>query len=669
MLRFAEELMLLLAREDSGELAAVSETKLGYALAGALLMDLALAGRIDTDVRQLVLVDETPLGDELLDPALAAIAAKAEEHSAEFWVRHLAQDAERIQQAALARLRQVGVLRADPDLSPDSFRLTLRVFRARRYPTANWRTFAESEQEVRLRIMRVLFSDDIPAPRDIVLICLADACGLFERMLTKEERAECEERIDVVRRLDLIGQAVASAVRGASNEAVSTPPAPPAQERIPVVPGLPVFGSALSAANDMIGLMVRSYHRYGPVFKLRLLDQHIYIVAGAEANRIVHRKGRLFLRSQDVWASALQEVGAFQVLTSLDGPEHRRLRKALARAYSRKSFDSHMDVAVDICRRHIDAWPKDKPLAGKLAIQRLVIDQIGTILANVPPGEYMDDLVAFLDTLLLVRIAKVQPMILHRRKFDRAKKRVEELYRHVVREHNPGGALADRVDLVSDVLALHRADPEFLPESDLLMACMGPYLAGVDTIAITCSFMLYALLKDPALAERVRAEAEELFADGKTPTAADLGRLVVTHRVALEVMRLYPVVPVVLRTSSNSFEMGGFRIPAGVKVGVATCVTHLLPEHFPDPHAFDIDRYLPERAEHRQVDAYLPFGLGAHRCLGAGFAEAQIMLTLAALVRYGDFALHPPNYEMRTTALPTLRPKKSFRIRKLGVRQ
>ena len=102
--------MLLLFREESAELPAAPEAKLAYALAGALLMDLALLGRIDTDVRHLALVDETPLDDDLLDPALTAIAANTEQRSAEFWVRRLAEDAERIQARALARLREAGIL-------------------------------------------------------------------------------------------------------------------------------------------------------------------------------------------------------------------------------------------------------------------------------------------------------------------------------------------------------------------------------------------------------------------------------------------------------------------------------------------------------------------------------------------------------------------------------
>ena len=74
MLRFAEEIMLLLLHDENGDFAPVSELSLQCALAGAVLMDLALENRIDTDTERLILLDKTPTGDDLLDPTLANIA-------------------------------------------------------------------------------------------------------------------------------------------------------------------------------------------------------------------------------------------------------------------------------------------------------------------------------------------------------------------------------------------------------------------------------------------------------------------------------------------------------------------------------------------------------------------------------------------------------------------
>ena len=114
----------------------------------------------------------------------------------------------------------------------------------------------------------------------------------------------------------------------------------------------------------------------------------------------------------------------------------------------------------------------------------------------------------------------------------------------------------------------------------------------------------------------------------------------------------------------NAFDFGGYRIPAGGTVCLPFPATHGLPECFPEPERFDIDRYLPGREEHRQPGAYAPFALGLHRCLGSGFAEAQLALTLATLLRHADFELDPPGYEMKLAHPRFLTaPHKSFRVR------
>ena len=200
MLRFADEIILLLL-DDEGVFARVPYWSLNYALAGGVLMDLALENRIDTDLEKLVLVDPTPVGDSLLDETLAEIAA-GEERDARFWLERTAFRAEAIREEVLSRLIAHGIL----ERRDDRF---LWVFRSRRYPTID----GEAEREVKLRIMGVLFSDDIPHPRDVVIICLADVCGIFKGLLSRRELNKATARIEQVRKLDLIGQAMSQAVR------------------------------------------------------------------------------------------------------------------------------------------------------------------------------------------------------------------------------------------------------------------------------------------------------------------------------------------------------------------------------------------------------------------------------------------------------------------------
>ena len=218
---------------------------------------------------------------------------------------------------------------------------------------------------------------------------------------------------------------------------------------------------------------------------------------------------------------------------------------------------------------------------------------------------------------------------------------MNKLYADLLAAHQPENRKHSKADFIDDLLALHHEDPQFFSETDLRVAVLGPYFAGLDTAASVCTFMLHVLLKQPDLLARMTAEVDTLF-DRGIPTKNELSDLNVTHRVTLETLRMYPIVPGLTRIVSNSFVFGGFTIPAGTQVLIGNTVSHHLPECFPNPDRFDIDRYLPGRAEHRQPGAFAPFGVGRHRCLGEGFAEVQIVVTMATLVREAKLALvHP----------------------------
>ena len=649
--RFAEELLLLFLNEDAGDLASVPEPDLRHALAGAVLMDLALENRIDTDLERLVVVDPAPVGDDLLDPVLARVAESEGTHDAEYWVRRVAEDGDRIRATALTRLVAAGILQSAEEgaMLPSS-----KVAHARRYPTAD----GEAEQEVRLRIMGVLFGGDIPGPRDVVIICLADACGIFERMLSKAERDEARDRIGLVRRMDLIGQAVTRAVRD-SGEAAA--PAPPRAREIPAVKGAPLIGSAREAARDIRGFLAEKYLELGPVFEIRLLRRRILVLAGAEANRFVHRKGRLHFSSCEPYRGLADSLRASRLMLNMDGREHVAMRKAFAPAFGRARFHEFLGPAAETARRRVAEWPRGEPIAPLLSIQRIIADQTGEILTGEPVSGYLEDIVTFLETSLATVVTRQLPMFLFARKFGKARDRIEGLARKTLRAHMPGGPRHGSGDMISDLIDLHRADPQFMPETDMNAMALSPYLVSIETVANTCAFTLYAILKHPDLMARIVAEADEFFAGA--PTVERLGRLDVTHRVVLESLRMYPAAPVVFRKVANSFDFAGYHVPAGESLFVATTVTHRLPEFFPDPDRFDIDRYLPDRAEHRQPNAFVPFGVGTHRCLGNGFAEAQTLLTIAAILHAAELELDPPGYELKMTNVPTPRPARSFRFK------
>ncbi|MCY4632158.1 MAG: GPP34 family phosphoprotein [bacterium] len=200
MVGLVEEIVLLQLRDEGGSFVRVPTWSLRYAVAGAVLMDLAMEDRIDNDLEHLFLIDDTPTGDVLLDSTLAEVAA-GERNNTRFWIEHIAEKGDAIRAAALGRLVERGILEERDERH-------LWVFRTRRYPAVD----GQVRREVKLRIMEVLLSDEIPDPRDAMLICLADACGIFRALLSGRELVEVTPRIEQVSRLDLIGQAMVRAI-------------------------------------------------------------------------------------------------------------------------------------------------------------------------------------------------------------------------------------------------------------------------------------------------------------------------------------------------------------------------------------------------------------------------------------------------------------------------
>ena len=655
-MRFAEELLLLLFDDERGDLTGtLLAGRLDILLAGAVLMDLALENRIDTDLRRLMLVDPTPLDDDLLDPALADIAQAAGSHDIDHWVRRHADRGEAVRERALARLADRGIL--ESDAAATGFLLSPRVSRARRYhPTPD----GTVQEEVRLRVMRVLFSDDIPDPRDTVIICLADAGGVLDYLLSREERAEVQTRIDLVTKLDLIGQAVTRAVREAES-APAPPPARPAHE-IPCAAGLPLAGNALGLARDAEAFLLKQYRSLGPIFRVGAFGRRFVVLAGPEANRLLAR-GNAHFRTFEVWQRFDADVGAMRQLMSMGGREHARLRKLQAPAFSTGLLKSGMAEAVDLVRSEVARWPENGLIAGHYTFQRILAKQLGRLATGWSPGPYLDDLIVYLAALLRTNLHGNRPrVILRLPRMRRARRRVMELAARILADHDPARRRGLPPDFVDEVLVLHRADPEFLPETDLPITVLGPFVAGLDTASSISACMLYELLRQPDLLARVTAEADDLLGTG-VPALSDLRRLDVTHRVALETMRVYPLGAAVPRMVANSFEFAGYTVPAGERVLIGNALPHRMAEHFPDPERFDIDRYTPERAEHRRPGVYAPFGAGAHSCLGRGLAEALVMLNVAVIVHQVELALDPPDYTLKLVRTPLTQPASSFRIR------
>ena len=220
-MRLPEEIILLLLNEESGYLEQVAGWNLSCVLAGAVLAELDLESRIDTAQETLKLDDSTPVGDDLLDPVLAAIAADPEPRSVSYWVEKIAGTSDEILEHALGRLSKNGIL----DYTNGGFwSLSRNAANA-----DNGISSGDSRSIVRRRIVETILGDELPYPRDAIIIGLADACDAFRFLLQPEDYEASRERIELLGMLDRISRSVAVAVAETSvsrSIAIATKPIP-----------------------------------------------------------------------------------------------------------------------------------------------------------------------------------------------------------------------------------------------------------------------------------------------------------------------------------------------------------------------------------------------------------------------------------------------------------
>jgi cytochrome P450 len=431
----------------------------------------------------------------------------------------------------------------------------------------------------------------------------------------------------------------------------------------PLVKGLPILGSSLELGSDSLGFFLKQYHAVGAIFRLRALDRQFTVLAGVEANQFVNQVGTEFLSSRDFWQNFAKELGAEDLLVSLDGDRHQQQRRLLQPGYSRNAIINAFPKTIELISSLTANLRSGQRLQVLPFFQKIVCEQLGMLLADCSPDEYCPDLVNFLQTALNVLVVRQSPsFLLWMPSYKRAKRRVLELARIAIAKCRNRNVKHEKPNLIDDLIADSKTIQPLLSEAELMAAAVGPYLAGIDTVANTCSFMLYALLKSPETMTKVMQEVDLLFRDG-IPSAEQLRGMSALHGTAMETLRIYPVAAAIQRYAIADFAFKGYRVEAGTHVIIATTLPHFLPQFFPKPDCFDIDRFDPPRSEHKQSGAFAPFGVGAHLCLGSGLAEVQIMLTLATLLHQFEFSLESPNYIIKPTSNPTLSPGNKFYVR------
>ncbi len=646
-----EELLLMVLNEESGYFYQVPGWSMNCALVGAAIAELSFIGRIDSDMDSLILLDATETGNPNLDPILREIAAESQQHDVRYWIERLAPLAETIVHQTLDRLVERGVLEHHPGefWTISQFALHSAVERD-----------GERVEFVKTRVRQIIFAEQLPDPRDVIIITLAQTCDVLRFVYELNE--PFVERVEWICRMDLIGQAIGAAV----SESIAAPVLrhAPLTKPIPKAPLRDLIFNRHLRQGNLPALFASLAEKHGPVFELRppFRDPMIFLVS-AEANRWVHREGRLYLRSKEYFQDVDKAYGVSRSIHSTDGADHFSFRKAMQPVYARSTVTQRLDDIYELARGHMATWTVGDSMPAQTMLRPYMNAQASQLLASIDTQDVIDEALKYKERVLSVALMKVLPkFMMHTPTMRRRTRLIRQIIERMQLTHSPAQRSGKPLDVVDGYLALHGTDPQFLPETDLALP-LGAMLMTAMYLGDQLGFALYWMVANPDLHERVAAEADGLFANGD-PSEADLTleNIDVTHRLLMETLRLTPIAPVAMRTVMNTCVVEGHELPVGSLLYIPNTAVHYMESEFPDPWKFDIDRYLPPRNEH-VGGAYSPYGLGTHSCLGFRWSELHLALNLLMLAHYFRFELARPYKRLPMDPLPSQSPSNKLKFR------
>jgi cytochrome P450 len=427
---------------------------------------------------------------------------------------------------------------------------------------------------------------------------------------------------------------------------------------------------------DVLGYYTELHRRYGDVACLRLGPYRTYVFFHPDAVReVLVGKARQFRRFRRPMQVLGQWNGNSVLIT--EGEEWLQQRRMVQPAFHPRRFERYAACMVARARQRLDGWLKTIEAAGSIEtdigkeMTDLTLEIIARTMFDAEISAEATDLgraVAILSELAVKEMESPWTLpdwlpLPGKRRKRWAIRRLDEVVRRFISERRASGL--DRGDLLSMLLlaADEEGDGGRFTDEQARDQCMTLLLAGHDTTAAGLIWLFYCLARQPDTAALVHQELDAVL-DGRAPTGSDLPRLSYTERVIKETLRLYPpAVAMFIRQALTEVEIAGYTLPRGSLVQLFPYVCQRDPRWFPEPEAFDPDRFLPERQRTLPQFAYFPFGGGPRVCLGNSFAMMEMTLVAASLLQHLNVELAPGQEEAEPVALMSLRPKSAVRLR------
>jgi len=440
-----------------------------------------------------------------------------------------------------------------------------------------------------------------------------------------------------------------------------TPPKRNTLTHIPGDEGWPLIGKTLEVLADPKGQIERQAAKYGLVYRSHLFGETSLSLLGPEANELVLFDQAKQFSSTHGWGRILGQLFP-RGLMLLDFEEHRLHRRALSVAFKSGPMKSYLvDLDTGIAARVAQWKANPGPMLLYPAMKQLTLDLAATSFLGAEIGPEVDDITrAFVDMVAasVAVIRRPLPGTAMARGVNGRKRIVAYFSEQIpIRRAKGGGE-----DLFSQLCHATHEDGALLSTQDIVDHMSFLMMAAHDTLTSSLTSFIGALAANPQWQDRLRNEVAGLGVAASEPTSLDnLEAMQLTEMAFREALRMKPPVPSMPRRAVRDFTFKGYAIPAGAGIGVNTLFTHHMPEIWPDPDTFDPMRFTEEAQRGRHRFAWVPFGGGAHMCIGLHFAYMQAKCFARHFLQNLEVSLEP-GYSPEWQMWPIPKPRDGLRV-------
>ena len=420
----------------------------------------------------------------------------------------------------------------------------------------------------------------------------------------------------------------------------------------------PSLLQALRYARDPLGFLVQLQRRYGDIFSLSFpFFGRLYYVADPALVKQLFTGSPEQFHAGEANATVLEPaLGPNSVLT-LDEAPHMQQRKLLLPLFHGERIRAYGELIRETTLRQMETWPVGEPFALRPHTQRITLAVIMRAVFGVHDEQRLVRFERLIEDFSK-RVSLVSTFPALRRNFGpgspwprflRSRGRLDEfIYEEIgLRRKEVEAGEEGHDDVLSLLLRARHDDGSPMSDAELRDELVTVLAAGHETTATGLAWAIERLLRTP----RVLAKLRDSIAAGEDDY------LDATIR---ETLRARPVIVDVARKLKAPAEIGGYQLPEGSFLMAAIAALHYREDLFPEPEEFHPERFLEGKADNY---AWIPFGGGVRRCIGAAFAEYEMRIVLREFVSRAELSAPDPKPEKVKVRNITMAPGKGTLVR------